>query len=209
MSSGDGADRRNANWRLLLKRQRTSRAERAAQMLAKLEEMGVYLNMADIRKETETDVITRPHIAQALVRGGHAYHTSDAFARFIGNTAPAYVPLQHIDVEELIGQVHAAGGVALMAHPGTLYNAEQLERIIRWGIDGFESIHPSHSYKHQVYYRELAERHGLLSTAGSDFHGYRFQDFSHYGYVVAKEPAVLALKARIKAIKEVFVAVES
>lgn len=204
-----GADRRNAAWRTLLKKQRTSRLERASQMLVKLQEMGILLNMEDIRKTMETDVITRPHIAQALVREGHAYHTSDAFAKYIGNTAPAYVPLQHIEVEDLISQVHAAGGVAVMAHPGSLYNAEQLGRIVGWGIDGFEFLHPSHTYRQQVYYRELAQNNGLVTTAGSDFHGYRFQDFSHYGYVVANEAAVLALKARIQGIKEVFVALES
>ncbi len=203
-----GINQRNEGWRLMLQAQQRIRKSRADQILGKLSEMGVYLNIEDVTSEA-ADVITRPHIAQALVKSGHATHSRDAFDRFIGNMAPAYVPLDHIQVSDLIKSAHSAGGVAVLAHPSTHYTQSQLDEMIASGIDGFEYLHPSHGYTLQSKYRNLAAEHDLIITAGSDFHGFRFQDFSYFGYIHADFDMVTKMKNRCMAIKSAFLAIES
>lgn len=203
-----GIDQRNPDWKTMLQGQRRLRLSRADRILEKLGDMGVYLQMDDIQ-EVDAHVVTRPHIAKALVKSGHATHSKDAFDRFIGNTAPAYVPLDHISVADLVKITHGAGGVAVLAHPGTLYSADQIKDLISQGIDGFEYLHPSHNYALQTKYKALAEEHGLIVTAGSDFHGFRFQDFSYFGYICADYGIVSQIKSRCMAIKSAFLAIES
>jgi 3',5'-nucleoside bisphosphate phosphatase len=203
-----GVERRNEGWRSMLQAQQRIRKSRADRILGKLSEMGVYLNIEDVIAE-DADVITRPHIAQALVKSGHATHSRDAFDRFIGNMAPAYVPLDHIQLVDLIKLAHLAGGVAILAHPGSHYSQGQLDDMISLGIDGFEYLHPSHGYTLQTKYRALADEHDLLTTAGSDFHGFRFQDFSYFGYIHANFDMVTKMKNRCMAIKSAFLAIES
>jgi 3',5'-nucleoside bisphosphate phosphatase len=203
-----GVERRNEGWRSMLQAQQRIRKSRADRILGKLSEMGVYLNIEDVIAE-DADVITRPHIAQALVKSGHATHSRDAFDRFIGNMAPAYVPLDHIQLVDLIKLAHLAGGVAILAHPGSHYSQSQLDDMISLGIDGFEYLHPSHGYTLQTKYRALADEHDLLTTAGSDFHGFRFQDFSYFGYIHANFDMVTKMKNRCMAIKSAFLAIES
>jgi predicted metal-dependent phosphoesterase TrpH len=203
-----GIDQRNDGWRLMLMAQQRIRKSRADQILGKLGEMGVHIDIKDVTS-AEADVITRPHIAQALVKSGHATHSRDAFDRFIGNMAPAYVPLDHIQVSDLIKSAHSAGGIAVLAHPGTHYTQSQLEEIIATGIDGFEYLHPSHGYTMQTKYRNLADEHGLIITAGSDFHGFRFQDFNYFGHIHADFDMVTKMKNRCMAIKSAFLAIES
>ena len=203
-----GVDHRSKGWKSMLQTQQRIRKSRAGAILEKLSEMGVYLDMDEVETEA-ADVVTRPHIAQALVKSGHATHSRDAFDRFIGNMAPAYVPLDHIQVKDLIITAHAAGGVAILAHPGSHYTQDQLDEMVSIGIDGFEYLHPSHGYTLQTKYRSLAEKHDLLVTAGSDFHGFRFQDFSYFGYIHADFDMVNKMKNRCMAIKSAFLAIES
>ncbi len=203
-----GVNHRDAGWKSMLSTQQRIRKSRASQILDKLKEMGVFLKMDDLIS-AEADVITRPHIATAMVKSGYATHSRDAFDRFIGNAAPAYVPLDHIQVADLVNSAHYAGGVAVLAHPGTHYSQDQLEELVTMGIDGFEYLHPSHGYTIQMKYKTLAQRHDLIVTAGSDFHGFRFQDFSYYGYIYADLDMVTKMKNRCMAIKSAFLAIES
>lgn len=204
-----GFNNRDHDWKAMLASQQKIRRNRAILILEKLNEMGVTIDLDQVEIDDRADVITRPHIAQALVKSGHAQHTQDAFIRFIGNTAPAYVPLEHVKTEDLIEIVHAAGGIAILAHPGTHYSTEELQQLIDADIDGFECVHPSHGFTIQSKYRELAKTHGLIATSGSDFHGWRFQDFSYYGQITTDLETVNQLKARCRTRKSAFVAIES
>jgi predicted metal-dependent phosphoesterase TrpH len=203
-----GVNHRDNGWRSMLRAQQRIRESRASRILDKLKDLGVYLEMDDVIT-VNADVITRPHIASALVKSGYATHSRDAFDRFIGNTAPAYVPLDHIQVADLVVAAHQAGGVSILAHPGTHYTQDQLDELISVGIDGFEYLHPSHGYTLQTRYKALAEKHDLIVTAGSDFHGFRFQDFSYFGYICADFEMVTKMKNRCMAIKSAFLAIES
>jgi 3',5'-nucleoside bisphosphate phosphatase len=204
-----GIDRNNSKWKAILDSQRNHRKERARDMIHRLNQMGCTITLDDVARIADLDIVTRPHIAQVLVQAGHAADTRDAFNRLIGNECPGYVPMKLIDVFELIEACHQAGGVAVLAHPGTHYSTEQLLTLIESGLDGLEYLHPSQGYYLQQKFRELTQTHGLLATAGSDFHGYRFQDYSYFGSIYVGMSTISDLKSRCETIKSAFLAIES
>jgi 3',5'-nucleoside bisphosphate phosphatase len=83
-----------------------------------------------------------------------------------------------VGVDEVIAVAHQAGGLAVLAHPGRskgVYaipaTAEDIAAMAAAGLDGIEVLYPSHSAEQRAFYHELAQRHGLLITGGSDSHG--------------------------------------
>ena len=68
--------------------------------------------------EAGTGAIGRPHIARALIAGGWARDSREAFDRYLGFRKPAFVPKHTLGLADAIRLVHAAGGIAILAHPG-------------------------------------------------------------------------------------------
>ncbi|MHC4715988.1 MAG: PHP domain-containing protein, partial [Planctomycetota bacterium] len=101
----------------------------------------------------------------------------DAFGRHIGATAPGFVDKERLTSAEAIDAIHAACGLAVLAHPPELNfsNFAQLDRFVRSlvseGLDGLECIHSECSTVQTRHYLDLAKRLGLLVSGGSDFHG--------------------------------------
>jgi predicted metal-dependent phosphoesterase TrpH len=117
--------------------------------------------------------IGRPQLAAALVRAGHAASIADAFNRYLGEGRPAYVPRRHVTPEEAVAVVVRAGGLAALAHPALLGDADLrlIERLARAGLAAVEAYHPEHDARATARYRDAAARLGLLVTGGSDYHG--------------------------------------
>jgi 3',5'-nucleoside bisphosphate phosphatase len=119
-------------------------------------------------------VVSRAHFARALVAGGVVADVADAFERWLGPGRPAYVAAPSLPVAEAVRLVHAAGGVAVVAHPGRLPAITRdrvLAACLEAGADGLEAWHPQHDLDEQRRWAGQAERRGLLVTGGSDYHG--------------------------------------
>jgi len=121
--------------------------------------------------------IGRMHFAQALIRKGYVHNVAEAFRRYLGFAAPAYVDKERLTPAGAIEAIHASGGLAVLAHPVSLQceNRLQLERVVRElagaGLDGVEAYHSDHDAAHTRMILDLARRLGLGVTGGSDFHG--------------------------------------
>jgi len=119
-----------------------------------------------------------------LVERGYANSIQDAFNRFLGKGAAAYVEKARLSPAASIALIHEAGGVAVLAHPYQLKLAslEEVERLIvelaALGLDGIEAIYSRHSEDERRTYAQMARRHGLLVTGGSDYHGTYKPDLS-------------------------------
>jgi predicted metal-dependent phosphoesterase TrpH len=74
---------------------------------------------------------------------------------------------------QAIALVQAAGGAAVLAHPGRHggLDSEMLAALAAAGLDGLEVAHPAHSLAQRTVLTAAAERHGLVPTGGSDWHG--------------------------------------
>lgn len=150
-----------------------SRVQRAAEMVEKLNRLGVGVTLEEVKAHTsETGLIARPHVAQALVKGGWVRTHGEAFDRFIAAGQPAYVPTQRISPADGIRLIQAAGGLAVLAHGGKSHGDETIRQLVDEGLDGLETLHPDHGPFEVRRLRRLAAELDLLETGGSDWHGF-------------------------------------
>jgi len=150
---------------------REMRGRRAARIVELLQSQGVQVTLDDVLMQAGAGAIGRPHVARALVADGWAVDVRDAFDRYLAAGRPAYVAKDQLGMRDAIAMVHAAGGLAMLAHPGPTATRERLEALLALGIDGVEIKHPSHSPQDTARIRTLAEQLGLLPSGGSDWHG--------------------------------------
>ncbi len=162
---------------------RRGRAARNVQMAKKMAELGLPVTLDDVRDAAkkhgseESEVIARPHFAQALINKGVVSSVQEAFDKYLASGKPLYQAKEVLTPAEAIALLHRAGGVAVMAHPGLvpLSEAALAARVAALheeaGLDGIEALYPQHSPADTERFLELARRHDLLVTGGSDFHG--------------------------------------
>jgi 3',5'-nucleoside bisphosphate phosphatase len=152
---------------------RLDRAERNQRIGQELEEL-TGVGYAEAVEIAGGAALSRAHFARALVRAGIVADVTEAFDRYLSNGRPAYVPAPSTAIEDVVRLVHLVGGVAVLAHPGRLGAAERdriVDHAISAGIDGIEVWHSQHDPEAQRHWLAKAERHGLLTTGGSDYHG--------------------------------------
>ena len=156
---------------------RNSRTERAREMVAKLNELGVAVTWDQVTAISGGGVIGRPHIARAMVQAGAIQSPGEAFSRdWIGPGGRAHVRRYALDPAAAIGLVHAAGGVTVLAHPfavtrGWSVPEALIGELALAGLDGVEIAHPDHDAGQREHLAVLARELGLAATGGSDDHG--------------------------------------
>jgi predicted metal-dependent phosphoesterase TrpH len=152
-------------------------------------------------------IVGRPHFAQAMVAKGYARAKDEAFARYLGKGKPAYVDRFRLGPREAIARIHEAGGLAVLAHPGTLGLApDALRRAVAelkgWGLDGLEAYYSEHPPAVTAGLLALARETGLVATGGSDFHGAMNPDIRlgrGFGRLSVPDSVVDELRARLSA----------
>jgi predicted metal-dependent phosphoesterase TrpH len=153
---------------------RDARARRIAQSLAAsgipdaLEGALAYV--------TSERLISRTHFARHLIDAGHARDMKEAFKRFLTTGKPGYVPHTWATLSDAVGWIHAAGGQAVIAHPGRykLTNVELRALFTEFrdlGGNALEVVSPSHTPAQYAEFAALARAFGLKASCGTDFHG--------------------------------------
>ncbi len=150
---------------------REMRKRRAVTIVNKLNEHGVMISIDDVYAQAGTGAVGRPHVARALVGNGWATDVRDAFDRYLGAGRPAYVGKEQLVMADAIKMIHSAGGLAVLAHPGSGGTRERITALAAIGLDGVEVRHPSHSPADTTRLRSLCEQLGLVPSGGSDWHG--------------------------------------
>ncbi len=147
------------------------RNNRGRVIVRKLNEMGYDFPYEAVEETAGEAAVGRPHIAQTMAELNLVKSYQQAFDDLIGNGKPAYVPKKNFTPKEAIKTIHAAGGVAVLAHPQIDETYYHIEMLMGLGLDGIEIYHPSHQQRHTDQFRHLAKRHRLAVSGGSDFHG--------------------------------------
>jgi predicted metal-dependent phosphoesterase TrpH len=179
---------------------REGRLKRAQAMVKRLDALGVPVSMERVLELADGGSVCRPHIARALAEAGHVEGLQDAFTRYLGNGAPAYLPGQKLSPEAAIDLIHTAGGVAILAHPALVADyAALIERLIPAGLDGVEVSHPRNPNPVRANLRGLAKKHDLIMTGGSDFHR---PEADSLGSVTPPPGCVQALQARAEKYRQ-------
>jgi predicted metal-dependent phosphoesterase TrpH len=163
----------------MLRAFRVGRVSRAEEMVKRLTAAGAPISWQRVQEIAGEGAIARPHVAQALVEAGHALSTSDAFDRWIGSGRPGYVPRIKLTPVDAVRAVVDAGGAAAIAHPilgeptrAALVGVEhQVLELKEAGLAGIETYYTGYSRDLIRTLEALADRHGLVRTGGSDFHG--------------------------------------
>lgn len=150
---------------------REMRRTRAERIVAKLNDLGVRVELSAVLEQAAGGAIGRPHVARALIAEGWAVDFRDAFERYLGNGKPAYVSKDRLPMRDAIDLIHGAGGIAVLAHPASGGTRERVEAFVRDGIDGIEVRHPSHSSEDILRLSALVEHFSLVPSGGSDWHG--------------------------------------
>jgi predicted metal-dependent phosphoesterase TrpH len=154
-----------------------ARKNRNPAIITRLNELGIPITLDEVREETGDSQLGRPHIAQLLVKKGVVATIDEAFDRFLGSDKPAYVDKYRVQCSKAIDVILGAGGIPVLAHPGLLNykNEDQLDELIRrlkaMGIKGLEVYYSEHTPNQIRLFAQLARRHDLLMTGGTDFHG--------------------------------------
>jgi predicted metal-dependent phosphoesterase TrpH len=168
-----GVDVADAEFQATLNTIRSGRLGRAYLMVQRLKECGYAVSWERVQAIAGGENIGRPHVARAMVEAGVVTSIKEAFtADFILDGGRCYVQRVKISPAEAIDQIHRAGGVAVAAHPGrTGLSDEEVTSLAAAGLDGVEVHYPRHSKAETARFLELAGRHDLLVTGGSDDHG--------------------------------------
>ncbi|GMV09731.1 MAG: phosphatase [Gemmatimonadota bacterium] len=150
---------------------REARRDRGAQMVERLNAIGVKITFQDVLDAAAGGAIGRPHVARALVENGYARDSRDAFDRYLAVGRPAYLDKRRLSLRDAIGMVHACGGIAVLAHPGGEGSLTRLTALKAMGLDGVEVLHPSHSAEDRKRLLAVADHLDLVPSGGSDSHG--------------------------------------
>jgi predicted metal-dependent phosphoesterase TrpH len=150
---------------------RSARLARARAIVERLAELGIEISFERVCAIAGDGAVGRPHIAEALLEAGQVTLFQEAFDRYIGVHAPAYVPRPRIDPADAITLVRHAGGLAGLAHPGTLHHDAWIPPMVEAGLEAIEVWHPRHDAARVRRYATMARELGLIATGGSDFHG--------------------------------------
>lgn len=176
-----GGDIDDADLGAELARIRAARTERIPKIVARLATLGIPVSASDIEAQAGGSSIGRPHVADALVAAGHVRDRTEAFDRFLHDGGPAAVEKYEPPLPDALNLVHAAGAVAVIAHPWgrgsrQVLDAGTIGELVReHRLDGLEVDHADHGPKGSATRAELraiAHTHGLLVTGSSDHHGH-------------------------------------
>ncbi|MEE4185675.1 MAG: PHP domain-containing protein [Gammaproteobacteria bacterium] len=159
-----------------LAQQRRARDERARIIAARLAKLGLGDVLTGAREQAGAAAVGRPHLAQQLVAAGHVKDHADAFRRYLGRGKPGDVRETWAELPQVIEWISAAGGYAVLAHPAKYKLSNlRLEELTRdfaaAGGHGIEVVCGRQDTALTRRLGKLAQRHGLLASCGSDFHG--------------------------------------
>jgi hypothetical protein len=170
-------DQGNPDLDNLLTEMIASRAQRNPHIVVKLNQLGYELTMADVHAQTNSPIVSRLHIAQAMLQRGYVRSIDEAFGRFLGDTGSAYVQRAEPSPTEAINAIHSAGGLAVVAHAIHLRAANEkqltarLTELADLGLNGIEVWYSEHSAELTDQLWRFCRKADLAAVGGSDFHG--------------------------------------
>jgi hypothetical protein len=185
--------------RVFLAEQRQRRIDRVGRIIVQLERLGLRLDADAILRPALAQPgksIGRPAIARALVAAGYVKTSNEAFASWLSRGRPGFVPREGAAPDHVIAQIHDAGGVASLAHPGLLRRDEWISGLASSGLDAVEAYHTNHDEGTTGRYRSIADRLALAISGGSDYHADESHGSAHPGSVSLPADAFDQLRDR-------------
>lgn len=155
---------------------RAGRDNRGRQIAAELAKVGIAGAYEGALKFVgNPDLMSRTHFARYLVEQGVCASIPDVFKKYLSEGKPGYVPHRWATLEDAVGWIRAAGGIAVIAHPGRYKFNDMAQGVLfdefkQLGGTAIEVVTGSHTPDQYPEYAELARRYGFLASRGTDFH---------------------------------------
>jgi predicted metal-dependent phosphoesterase TrpH len=160
-----------------LEKTRVNRLTRMERIVARLNEAGIEITMAEVYAQKRDDAtLGRPHLADALVARGHIANRDEAFTTYLHNGSKFYINHYSPSPIDAIRLIKEAGGVSVIAHPlasrsGRKVDPAIFEELVEAGLDGVEVHHRDNAESEQGELIRIALEYGLIITGASDYHG--------------------------------------
>lgn len=182
-----------------------AREERNHKIVGKLVALGININYQEILVLSARGQTGRPHIAQVLVAKGAVRDIDAAFRKYLRKGGSAYVGRYVLQANEAISLISNAGGVAVLAHPGSIDNSLRkipalIEDLVPMGLGGIEVHYPVHTSSMRNKLTVIANHYNLVVTGGSDYHGDIRPEtgLAHGRNLLVPDSVVRNLKSRLK-----------
>ena len=163
----------DSDFKAMISTQQQARINQAKEIIALLlKKEKIRINFEDMKKLVAPGgSIGRPHIAKAITNAGGTSNVVEAYAKYINDDSPVYVPRKTVSPFDAVEVIYGAGGIPVIAHPYDIDIAEKLiKELMTCGLRGIEAYHRKHSPACVEYFSSMAEELGLIVTGGSDFH---------------------------------------
>ncbi|MDO5652558.1 MAG: 3',5'-nucleoside bisphosphate phosphatase [Brachymonas sp.] len=173
---GLGVDENHSELVEGLRRTRNGRVERGQAMAAQLEKIGIPgVWQGALKYVGNPELVSRSHLARHLVDAGVCRSMGEVFYLYLKEGKPGFVPHQWASLPDALGWIHAAGGMAVVAHPARydLTPAQEqafFDDFVALGGQGVEVVTSAHSPAESAHFAALAQQRGLYASCGSDFH---------------------------------------
>ncbi|HTL99322.1 MAG TPA: PHP domain-containing protein [Holophagaceae bacterium] len=160
---------------------RNRRDDRNRRLIAKLQQEGFRVEMADVEAQAPDtpgrgSLISRVHFAKALAAKGYVPHHLQAFQGLLNDGGRVWVDREELEPAEASRWIREAGGVPVVAHPGRFGNGtfvwdEAMLELRNQGIEGIEAFYGEYSEIQQRNFTAMAAKLGMVMSGGSDYHG--------------------------------------
>jgi len=153
------------------------RKDRAEKIAFELWRAGIKDALEKTQFLSKNNMLTRTHFAQMLIKEGYCKDMKSVFRRYLNGKKPGGVRVEWKNIDEVVGWIHASGGKAVLAHP---FRYRMTQTKIKNMItdfkevlgDGIEVVTATSSDEEISLSNKWAQEYKLLSSCGSDYHGW-------------------------------------
>ncbi|HHT9155878.1 MAG TPA: transcription antitermination factor NusB, partial [Candidatus Tripitaka sp. YC43] len=156
-----------------LEEMKRDRVARVSAMVERLDGLRVHIDSQEVLDLAGSSPPGRMHVAEVVYKRGYCTDIQEVFNKYLGDSGPAYVPKKTITVQQAIELILSTGGVPVYTHPGLAMRDDLIPYLVEWGIQGLEVYYPTHTPSQVERYLQIARKHNLAVSGGSDFHGQR------------------------------------
>lgn len=154
----------------LMEEMAVRRIARMKRMISKLVDLGCRITFDEVSAYSDGGTIGRAHLFRAIkeiFEGGFDQRAD----KWLNIGGAAFEPTSDMEPSDAVSWIRKAGGVPVLAHPGTSGIDDVLSELIAQGMMGIEAVYPKHSPSQVKRYKKIAREAGVLITGGSDWHG--------------------------------------
>jgi predicted metal-dependent phosphoesterase TrpH len=175
---GYGVNPKDSHLQDALRRLQNARRDRTPRIIARLNQLGIGITLADLEAAAGDVQLGRPHIANYLINKGIVDNFDEAFEQYLGVGRPGYADKYRIGCEDAIQLIRNAGGVPVLAHPALIvprgtWRLEALVAALKTaGLVGLEAYYPEHTVIQTQTFLSWVKQYALVATGGTDYHGH-------------------------------------